>query len=146
MSPGNPFTPCRLFWVLLLGVQTYIYARASIPAFSGAEGSGAITLGGRGGRVIEATRLADSGLNGFREALAAVGPRIVVFRLDDSITLQKPLVVTHPFLPIAGQTVPGDDVRVRGGTVTIDTNDVIIRYLRFRCGNLEENNDCLKIM
>jgi pectate lyase len=143
MSPGNSFKRCRLFWVLLLGVLACINAWAGVPAFPGDEGAGAIAQGGRGGRVIEVTSLADSGPGSFREALEAAGPRNVVFRLAGLITLEKPLVVTHPFLTIAGQTAPGDGVCVRGNTVTIDASDVIIRYLRFRRGNLEEKDDCL---
>src|SRR5436190_21476476 len=45
----------------------------NIPAFPGAEGGGAFARGGRGGRVIAVTSLADSGPGSLREAVAAAG-------------------------------------------------------------------------
>ncbi len=54
-----------------------------VPAFPGAEGAGAITPGGRGGKVYEVTTLADGGPGSLREALAAREPRTVVFRVSD---------------------------------------------------------------
>ena len=50
-----------------------------MPAFPGAEGGGAWTPGGRGGKVLVVTSLDDSGPGTLREAVEASGPRIVVF-------------------------------------------------------------------
>jgi len=118
-------------------------ATRAVPAFPGAEGAGAVSVGGRGGRVIEVTSLADHGPGTLREALEAAGPRTVVFRVGGLITLEKPLIVKNGFLTIAGQTAPGDGICVRGDTTTIDGSDVIIRHVRFRRGNLESRDDCL---
>src|SRR5437867_4226982 len=52
--------------------------QANIPAFPGAEGGGAFTCGGRGGKVLVVTNLNDSGPGSFREACEAGGPRVVV--------------------------------------------------------------------
>ena len=56
-----------------------------LAAFPGAEGYGAVTRGGRGGRAIAVTNLNESGPGSFREAIEAKGPRIVVFRVAGTI-------------------------------------------------------------
>ena len=78
-----------------------------IPAFPGAEGAGAQTVGGRGGRVIEVTNLDDSGPGSLRAAVEATGSRIVVFRIGGTIRLQSPLKIKEPYITIAGQTATG---------------------------------------
>ena len=116
---------------------------ANVPSFPGAEGFGMWTVGGRGGRVIEVTSIEDSGPGTLREAMEAEGPRIVVFRVGGLITLQTPLTITNPYITIAGQTAPRDGICIRGETTNINTHDVIIRYLRFRRGNLVRPDDAL---
>src|SRR5205807_2853899 len=74
-----------------------------VPAFPGAEGAGAATPGGRGGKVYEVTTLADGGPGSLREAFAATEPRTVVFRISGLITLSNRLPIDHPFLTVAGQ-------------------------------------------
>ena len=117
--------------------------RAVIPAFPGAEGAGAFTPGGRGGRVFEVTSLDDSGPGTLREAVEAKGPRIVVFRVSGLITLERPLTIAHPYITIAGQSAPGDGICIRGHTTEISTHNVVLRHLRFRRGNLKERDDAL---
>src|SRR5688500_10419053 len=114
-----------------------------VPSFPGAGGEGAVTAGGRGGRVIFVTSLADSGPGTLRAALEAAEPRIVVLSTSGTITLNSKLRVNHPFLTVAGQTAPGDGVCIRGDTVEINASDVVIRYLRFRRGNLTDRDDAL---
>ncbi len=116
---------------------------AKVPAFPGAEGAGAITPGGRGGKVFEVTTLADGGPGSLREACEATMPRMVVFRVAGIITLTNRLTITHPFITIAGQSAPGDGVCVRGETTEVNTHDAIIRYMRFRRGDLKRRDDCL---
>lgn len=117
-----------------------------IPAFPGAEGFGSTTPGGRGGRVIPVTNLADSGPGSLRAACEAEGPRIVVFRVSGLITLASPLVVKNPFLTVAGQTAPGDGVCIRNYTFVVATHDVVVRYLRSRLGDVSgEEADCITI-
>jgi len=114
-----------------------------IPAFPGAEGAGAFTPGGRGGKVIAVTNLNDSGPGSLRAAVEAEGPRIVIFRVSGMITLEKPLAIANPFITIAGQTAPGGGICIRGQTTEINTHDVVLRHLRFRRGNLKDRNDAL---
>ena len=108
--------------------------QASIPAFPGAEGGGAFSYGGRGGRVIVVTSLDDSGPGTLREACEQGGARIIVFNVAGIIRLKSPLIIRAPYVTIAGQTAPGDGVCVAGESVWINTHDVVIRYMRFRRG------------
>src|SRR5699024_1431882 len=108
--------------------------QAEIPAFPGAEGGGAYTSGGRGGKVYVVTSLADSGPGTFREALEAGGARIVVFNVTGMNHLKTPIHIRAPYITIAGQTAPGDGICIAGETVDINTHDVIIRHMRFRRG------------
>lgn len=108
--------------------------QAKIPAFPGAEGGGAFTVGGRGGKVYVVTSLADSGPGTLREACEQGGARTVVFNVAGIIQLKSPIIIRAPYLTLAGQTAPGDGVCVAGESVWIDTHDVIVRYLRFRRG------------
>ena len=75
---------------------------AALPAFPGAEGFGATTPGGRGGKVIFVTNLDDSGPGSLRAACDTDGPRIVLFRVAGTIALKQPITVTKPFLTVAG--------------------------------------------
>jgi hypothetical protein len=119
---------------------------ASIPAFPGAEGAGALTVGGRGGRVIEVTNLNDGGPGSLREAVSAAEPRIVVFRVAGLIALERPIVVQSPYLTLAGQSAPGDGVCLRDYAFVVATHDVVIRYLRSRCGDLGgRQEDCIDL-
>ncbi len=108
--------------------------QSNIPAFPGAEGGGAYTPGGRGGKVIVVTSLADSGPGTLREACETGGARIIVFNVSGIIRLSSPIHVRAPYITIAGQTAPGDGVCVTGESFLIDTHDVIIRHMRFRRG------------
>jgi len=121
---------------VLTGVEA---ARGDVPAFSGAEGWGAITLGGRGGTVYHVTNLSNSGPGSFRAACEASGPRTVVFDISGKINLTSELNILNPYITIAGQTAPGDGVCIAGETVSVDTTDVIIRYMRFRRGETDPN-------
>jgi pectate lyase len=118
--------------------RSAVAASGPLPAFPGAEGFGANTPGGRGGKTIFVHNLNDSGPGSLREAVNAKGPRTVVFRISGIITLKSPLNITEPFLTIAGQTAPGDGICIRGNEVSIRTHDVIVRYMRFRPGDISE--------
>ncbi len=119
---------------------TYTSNPSIPPAFPGAEGFGARTVAGRGGRVIEVTNLNDAGPDSLRAAVESEGSRIIVFRLAGTIGLESSLVITHPYITIAGQTAPGEGITVRNvnseveALFQIETHDVVIRFLTLRAG------------
>ncbi|MCF7669354.1 MAG: pectate lyase, partial [Verrucomicrobia bacterium] len=86
-------------------------------------------VGGRGGKVIEVTNLDSSGTGSFAAAVADSGARTVVFRVSGTITGN--FRINNDNITIAGQTAPGDGICING-SLTIDANDVIIRYIRVR--------------
>src|SRR5258708_40099288 len=116
-------------FVLVLGAEI-------VPAFPGAEGFGAGTPGGRGGKVIFVRNLDDSGPSSFREACETNGPRIIVFRVAGIVDLKKAIRISQPYVTIAGQTAPGDGVCFRGSEISIRTHDVIMRFIRSRPGDI----------
>ncbi|MET3125669.1 hypothetical protein ABID42_000771 [Arcicella rosea] len=108
--------------------------QANIPAFPGAEGGGAYSFGGRGGKVYVVTSLEDNGPGSLREACEKGGARTIVFNISGIIRLKTPLIIRAPYITIAGQTAPGDGICVAGESVWINTHDVVIRFMRFRRG------------
>ncbi|HMP84177.1 MAG TPA: hypothetical protein PKA41_15880 [Verrucomicrobiota bacterium] len=133
-----PRLRCLCLLLVVLSLQSLVHA---IPSFSGAEGWGAIATGGRGGSVVHVTNLNDSGPGSFRAALEAAGPRTVVFDVSGIITLNTEISVTNGNLTIAGETAPGDGVIIAGETVSMDTTNIIVRYMRFRRGTTAREDD-----
>ncbi|HEX8557077.1 MAG TPA: pectinesterase family protein [Pyrinomonadaceae bacterium] len=108
-----------------------------VRAFPGAEGAGANARGGRGGDVYHVTNLNDSGAGSLREGVrTAAGPRTIVFDVAGTINLATRLNVNKSFLTIAGQTAPGGGVTVAGHSTVVSGSHVVIRYMRFRMGDL----------
>lgn len=111
------------------------------PAFPGAEGFGRMAQGGRGGRIIAVTTLADSGPGSLRACIVAAGPRVCVFRVGGVIryTTMRP-DIHNPYITIAGETAPGGGILIThaGGKgaftpfVIKNTHDVIVRDIRVR--------------
>jgi pectate lyase len=146
-----------LFFLLFIYVIPYVPIFnvnkpniCEVKAFPHAMGFGTNTRGGRGGQVIYVTNLDDSGDGSLRSALTESGPRLVLFRVSGTITLESDIRIKEPYLTIAGQTAPGEGVQIRGGHIRIETHDIIIRYLKVRSGDLqnastEENRDAVTI-
>jgi hypothetical protein len=134
---GKPYIP----WA----ARPYDLPQADLVAFPGAEGGGAYSFGGRGGKVIVVTSLEDRGPGTFREACETGGARIVVFNVAGIIRIKSPVIIRAPYITIAGQTAPGDGVCIAGESVWINTHDVVIRYMRFRRGetNVGRRDDAI---
>jgi hypothetical protein len=93
------------------------------------------TEGGKGGRIIRVTTLAREGPGSLAEALAARGPRIVVFEVGGAIDLGRSVItIREPFVTIAGQTAPSPGITLLRGGIDVRAHDVKISHLRVLSG------------
>ncbi len=127
-----------LFWALLapLGAQ-----EVPLLAFPGAEGFGAASTGGRGGRVVKVTNLGSEGPGSLLAACEAEGPRIVVFEVSG--TIYANIMIRNPQITIAGQTAPGAGITIEGmlrsrASGDAKLHDVVVRHLRVRPRRVKE--------
>jgi pectate lyase len=111
-------------------------ASAAVSAFPEAEGGGAESVGGRGGRVIYVTNLDDAGPGSLRAAVESTGPRIVVFNVSGIIELKSMIQINsaNSYLTVAGQTAPGGGITIKGLITIARANHVTFRYLTMRSG------------
>lgn len=118
------------------GVKTLDYGE--LFAFPYAEGHGRNATGGRGGAVYVVTRLDDPASKPegtLRYAVEKSGARTVVFAISGTIMLERELKTKNDNLTIAGQTSPGG-ICIANYPFTINSDNVIIRFIRFRPGNI----------
>ena len=122
--------------------------QANLVAFPGAEGFGRFTTGGRmtdsrGARVYYVTRnddCTDANLveGTLRWALRTGDdtPRTVLFRTCGTIYLTSTLSLNNGNITIDGSTAPGGGICIAGYPVKLSKPNIIVRYLRFRAGDL----------
>lgn len=128
-------------------------AQERLIAFPGAEGFGRFATGGRGGNVYHVTRLddctdADLVEGTLRWALrdGDDSPRTILFDVCGTIYLTSKLKFAHPNVTIAGQTAPGGGICIAGANIYVCKPNVIIRYIRFRAGDVPNTNyPCLDV-
>lgn len=123
-----------------------------IPAFPGALGAGASTVGGRGGEVYRVTNLNVSGPGSLADAVSKPN-RIIVFAVSGIIDLsggvagkRGQISLDQPHITIAGQTAPGEGICLKNGCLAIRASDIIIRHLRVRRGWIAEGDSGDAIM
>jgi Pectate lyase len=126
----------------LLFVLSIFFLSAQTLSFPGADGFGKHTSGGRGGKVIFVENLNDSGEGSLRAAIEeAEGCRTVLFRVSGTIYLNSPITIKNDSITIAGQSAPGDGICVANFSVKIAAKNVIIRFMRFRMGDVGKAQD-----
>lgn len=123
---------------------------SSLPVIPGAAGFGINTPAGRGGKIYKVINLKPSGFGSLQACVDRSGPRVCVFEVSGTITLEENLVVSNPFITIAGQTAPSPGITLRGAALEIETSDVLVQHLRIRVGDSAngpdpENRDGLQI-
>ncbi|HYL76062.1 MAG TPA: hypothetical protein VEU96_17765 [Bryobacteraceae bacterium] len=116
-------------------------ALTGTPAFEGAEGFGAFTRGGRGGKELYVDNLNDAGHGSLRAAVETAGARTVKFRVSGTIELKSAIDVRQPFLTIDGRDAPGDGITLHRHGMNVRTHDVVLRYFRIRIGDQDVNLD-----
>jgi pectin methylesterase-like acyl-CoA thioesterase len=131
----------RVFLTVLMLSLFTLHLSAQQLAFPGAEGAGRFTSGGRGTSTVpttvyEVTNLNDDNNPGsLRYALTQNVPyRTVIFRVSGTIHLTSNLNI-RANTTIAGQTAPGDGICIADKPLTINGDNIIVRYIRVRLGD-----------
>lgn len=116
-------------------------------SFPGAEGGGMYTAGGRGGTVYYVNTLQDTLIGdkktkegSLRWCLKGEEPKVILFKVAGVIHLKSRLNILSN-TTIAGQSAPGDGICIANYPVKVTGDNVIIRFMRFRMGDLAGEED-----
>lgn len=131
----NLLTLSSLLPVMLWARPTQPFVNTAPKGCTFQQGWTTEVIGGLGGKVIQVTNLDKSGVGSLRAAIAAEGSRVIVFEVGGVIDLDgKTLKVNNPYLTIAGQTAPSPGITLAGGSLKVQTRDVVVQHLRIRPG------------
>lgn len=131
----------------MLGVDSKAQTAQTL-AFPGADGYGKYATGGRGGEVCYVTRLDDCADNKLVEGTLRWAlnhdnggkPRTILFKVSGTIYLTSKLRFQHDNVSILGQTAPGGGITLTGYNMYISKSNVIVRYVRFRAGDIPDKS------
>ena len=139
----------RLF-VAAIGFFCSVIAFAQLLAFPGAEGFGKYASGGRGGKVVYVTTLADDAEGTTEGSLRWAmkqypdDPLTVCFAVTGEIRLVKDLRINRKNYTIAGQTAPGVGIVITHNKVNCGgSENFIIQNIRFRIGRNDVNGNLI---
>ena len=139
-----------IVWLLLSIVAVIAFAeeQPSLLAFPGADGFGAKSVGGRGGRVVKVVNLNKRGPGSFSHALNEIKePRTIVFEVSGVINCNNEIGFRiddeNDHVTIAGETSPGGIAiyNYRGFEIRDSAEEVIMRFMRFRGTRIHVKND-----
>lgn len=112
-------------------------------AFPGAVGFGRFATGGRGGEVYHVTTTDLTGEGSISEAVSQSG-RIIVFDVAGRIDLNKGTLVLKSNQTLLCQTAPAPGIVFYNGRVASSgASNLIVRYMRVRCGRQASGSDNL---
>lgn len=130
--------------IILIALCFSMNAGAQQIAFPGADGYGKNATGGRGGEVCYVTRLDDCSDSNLIEGTLRWAlrhdnggkPRTILFKVSGTIYLTSELKFQYPDVSILGQSAPGGGICLAGYKTYVSKDNVIIRYIRFRAGDI----------
>lgn len=107
----------------------------AVPVIPGAIGHGISTPAGRGGQVIRVTNTNASGTGSLKACVDKSGPRVCVFEVSGTISLDDDLTIRNRYITIAGQTAPSPGITLRGAGLLVKASDVLVQHIRVRPGD-----------
>lgn len=129
-----------LFWMAVPKGQGTLAVVPGAPNTYGMNTRAAYACGSNP-TIYHVTSLADSGAGTFREAVMAIGPRVVIFERSGYIAITSNIVINNPCLTVAGQTAPSPGITIRGSgsiptetALYLNTHDVLLQHFAIRPG------------